>query len=53
MSIENLLRKYPQSVPGNSIHIRDPYIMLYGDKYYLYGTTKCLRGKEDDGFEVW
>jgi len=35
------------------IHIRDPFILTYGQKYYLYGTTRGFWDKSSDGFDAW
>lgn len=38
----------------NEIHIRDPFIMLYEDKYYLYGSRMAKPGKARvPGFDVY
>lgn len=33
----------------SDIHIRDPYILPDGGKYYLYGTRGCMYGAETGG----
>ena len=36
------------------INIRDPYILVYNDTYYMYGTRgkNAFKG-EEDGFDVY
>lgn len=39
---------------GKDINIRDPYIMIYGDTYYMYGTRgETAFKKEAFGFDVY
>ncbi len=39
---------------GNSINIRDPYILIYQDTYYMYGTRgETAFAKEAFGFDVY
>ena len=35
------------------IHIRDPFVLLHEDKYYLYGTRGATCWGEADGFDVY
>jgi hypothetical protein len=35
------------------INIRDPYILLHGDVYYLYGTRSATCWGEADGFDCY
>lgn len=38
----------------NQINIRDPYLLVYGGKYYLYGTCgKNAWGGKAEGFDVF
>lgn len=38
----------------SEIQIRDPYVVLLDDKYYLYGTTsKNCWGKSNEGFDAY
>ena len=35
------------------IHIRDPFVLLHEDKYYLYGTRGATAWGAADGFDVY
>ena len=35
------------------INIRDPYVLLHGDTYYLYGTRSATCWGEADGFDCY
>ena len=35
------------------INIRDPFVLVYGDKYYLYGTRSETCWSEADGFDCY
>ena len=35
------------------INIRDPYILVYGGKYYLYGTRSATTWGKADGFDCY
>ena len=37
----------------NEINIRDPYILLHGDRYYLYGTRSASCWGLMDGFDCY
>ena len=37
----------------SDINIRDPYVLLHEDKYYLYGTRGETCWGEGDGFDVY
>ena len=37
----------------NEINIRDPYVLLHGDRYYLYGTRSESCWGEADGFDCY
>ena len=36
----------------SDIHIRDPFVLLHEDKYYLYGTRGATCWGEADGFDI-
>ena len=38
---------------SSEINIRDPFVMLYGDKYYLYGTRAQTAWGEASGFDCY
>lgn len=35
------------------INIRDPYILVHGSKYYLYGTRSATCWRPADGFDCY
>ncbi len=35
------------------IHIRDPFVLVHGGKYYLYGTRGATAWGDADGFDVF
>ncbi len=37
----------------SDIHIRDPFVLLHEDKYYLYGTRGATCWGKADGFDVY
>ena len=37
----------------NEIHIRDPFVLVHGGKYYLYGTRGPTSWGDADGFDVY
>ena len=37
----------------SDIHIRDPFVLLHEDKYYLYGTRGATCWGAADGFDVF
>ena len=37
----------------NEINIRDPFVLLHGDRYYLYGTRSETCWGEADGFDCY
>lgn len=37
----------------SDINIRDPFVLNYGGKYYLYGTRACDFGRKTGGFDVY
>ncbi|MDO5336195.1 MAG: glycoside hydrolase family 43 protein [Eubacteriales bacterium] len=37
----------------NEVNIRDPYVLLHEDKYYLYGTRSATCWGEADGFDCY
>ena len=38
---------------AHDINIRDPFILLDGGKYYMYGTRGATAWSEADGFDVF
>jgi len=37
----------------NQVNIRDPYILLYNDRYYMYGTRSETCWGVADGFDCF
>lgn len=37
----------------SEIHIRDPFVLYEGGKYYMYGTRAANFGKQTGGFDVY
>lgn len=35
------------------VHLRDPYILLDNNKYYMYGTRGTSNGRTSNGFDVF
>lgn len=38
---------------GDEIHIRDPYVLPYEGKYYLYGTRSATCWGQVDGLDCY
>ena len=38
---------------NKDIHIRDPFVLIYNDKYYMYGTRGANFGQGTGGVDVY
>lgn len=51
--MDKILRMEVTMLHTNEINIRDPYVLTYQGKYYLYGTRGATCWGEADGFDCY